>query len=153
MWLAGSRAQAQKLWRMGLVALWHVGSSQTRDRTRVPCIGRRILKHCTTREVLHVLLNRSNYQHSTETTCVNIADDFHVKSNGQHQILILLDPSVHLMQQLTPSFLRCFLTWFLRLYTLLVFLLPHCPLCLCLLSLILLFFTTSTCWSVLRCSS
>ena len=35
---------------MGLVALRHVGSSQTRARTRVPCIGRRILNHCATRE-------------------------------------------------------------------------------------------------------
>ena len=30
---------AQQLWRTGLVALQHVGSSQTRARTRVPCIG------------------------------------------------------------------------------------------------------------------
>ena len=45
----GSGAQAQQLWRAGLVAPWHVGSSRTRDRTRVPCIGRRILNHCTTR--------------------------------------------------------------------------------------------------------
>ena len=36
---------------MGLVALQHVGSSQTRARTRVPCIGKEILNHCTTREV------------------------------------------------------------------------------------------------------
>ena len=36
---------------MGLVALWHVGSSWTRARTHVPCISRRILNHCTTREV------------------------------------------------------------------------------------------------------
>ena len=27
-----------------------MGSSQTRDRTRVPGIGRRILNHCVTRE-------------------------------------------------------------------------------------------------------
>ena len=31
---------------MGLVALRHVGSSRTRDRNRVPCIGRRILIIC-----------------------------------------------------------------------------------------------------------
>ena len=49
-WLTGSRAQAQQLWHTGLVALRHVGSSWTRDLTRVPCIGRRILNHCTTRE-------------------------------------------------------------------------------------------------------
>ena len=35
----------------GLVALRHVGSSQARDRTHVPCIGRQILYHCATREV------------------------------------------------------------------------------------------------------
>ena len=45
LWLVGSRAQAQQLWRMGLVALRYVGSSQTRTRTRVPCIGRRIPNH------------------------------------------------------------------------------------------------------------
>ena len=43
--------QAQQFWRTGLVALRHAGSSRTRDRTCVPCIGRRILNHCTTREV------------------------------------------------------------------------------------------------------
>ena len=36
---------------MGLVAPRHVGSSRTRDGTCVPCIGRRILNHCATREV------------------------------------------------------------------------------------------------------
>ena len=43
--LAGSRAQGQQLWRTGLVAPRHVGSSPTRAQTRVPCIGRRILYH------------------------------------------------------------------------------------------------------------
>ena len=38
---------------MGLVAPRHVGSSQTRARTRVPCIGRWILNHCATREALN----------------------------------------------------------------------------------------------------
>ena len=47
-------AQAQQLWRTGLVAPWHVGSSQTRARTRVPCIGRQILNHCATREAPHM---------------------------------------------------------------------------------------------------
>ena len=36
---------------MGLVALRHVGSSPTRYRTHVPCIGRQILNHWTTRGV------------------------------------------------------------------------------------------------------
>ena len=43
-------AQAQQLWPTGPVAPRHVGSSQTRARTRVPCIGRQILNHCATRE-------------------------------------------------------------------------------------------------------
>ena len=51
LWLVGSRAEAQLLWRTGLVAPQLVGSSQTRARTRVPCIGRQILNHCATREV------------------------------------------------------------------------------------------------------
>ena len=55
LWLVGSRAQAQQLWRPGLVALRHVGSSQTRARTCVPGIGRQILNHCTTREALLTL--------------------------------------------------------------------------------------------------
>ena len=38
------------LWLTGLVAPRHAGSSQTRARTRVPCIGRQILNHCATRE-------------------------------------------------------------------------------------------------------
>ena len=36
---------------MGLVAPRHVGYYWTRARTRAPCIGRRILIHCATREV------------------------------------------------------------------------------------------------------
>ena len=43
-------AQAQQLWLTGLVAPQHVGSSQTRARTRVLCTGRQILNHCATRE-------------------------------------------------------------------------------------------------------
>ena len=53
LWLEASRAQAQQLWHTGLVAPQHVGSSQTRARTYVSCIGRRILNHCVTREALH----------------------------------------------------------------------------------------------------
>ena len=60
LWLAGSRAQAQQLWHTGLVAPRHVGSSQARDRTHVLCIGRRILNHCATREVLNTQILHSN---------------------------------------------------------------------------------------------
>ena len=45
LWHTGSRTQAQSLWRTGLVALQHAGSSWTRDQTRVPRIGRQILNH------------------------------------------------------------------------------------------------------------
>ena len=41
--------------RAGAVAPRHVGSSWTRDRTCVPCIGRRILNHCATRAVPQAL--------------------------------------------------------------------------------------------------
>ena len=50
----------------GLVAPRHVGSSRTRARTHVPCIGRPILNHCATREALNgnfhcrILYNFSN---------------------------------------------------------------------------------------------
>ena len=53
----GSRAQAQQLWLTGLVAPRHVGSSQTRARTRVPCTGRQTLNHCATREALGLSFN------------------------------------------------------------------------------------------------
>ena len=47
---------------MGLVAPWHVGSSRTRARTRVPCIGRWILNHCAIREALDDSLKRRQRQ-------------------------------------------------------------------------------------------
>ena len=43
-------AQAEQLWLTGPAAPRHVGSSQTRARTRVPCIGRQTLSHRATRE-------------------------------------------------------------------------------------------------------
>ena len=49
---AGSRVQAQKLRCTGLVTPQHVGSIQTGDQTHVPCTGRWILNHWTTREVV-----------------------------------------------------------------------------------------------------
>ena len=56
-------AQTQQLWLTGPVAPRHVGSSQTRARTRVPCIGRQTLNHCATREVpnLHFLMKYDIY--------------------------------------------------------------------------------------------
>ena len=50
----------QQLQLMGSVAPQHVGSSQTRNQTRVPCNGRQILIRCTTREVhLETTLKKS----------------------------------------------------------------------------------------------
>ena len=45
------QALERRLSSTGLVAPRHVGSSRTRARARVPCIGRQILNHCATREV------------------------------------------------------------------------------------------------------
>ena len=44
------------MWLTGLILRWHVGSSRTRDPTCVSCIGGWILIHCTTREVLEIIL-------------------------------------------------------------------------------------------------
>ena len=49
LWHVDSRACA--VWCTGLVALRHMESSWTRDQMHVPCIGRQILYHWTTREV------------------------------------------------------------------------------------------------------
>ena len=73
LWLTGFRAQAQQLWLSGLVAPWHVGSSRTRDRTCVPCIGRQILNHCTTREALYCPLLRTYYEAIIMKTSVTLA--------------------------------------------------------------------------------
>ena len=51
--VAEHRLQTRRLSNCGsraLAAPWHVGSSQTGARTRVPCIGRQSLNHCATRE-------------------------------------------------------------------------------------------------------
>ena len=51
--VAGHRLQTRRLSSCGSRARFaprHVGSSQTRARTQVPCIGRQILNHCATRE-------------------------------------------------------------------------------------------------------
>ena len=49
-------AQAQQLWLTGPAAPRHAGSSQTRARTRDPCIGRQTRNHCATREALHFIV-------------------------------------------------------------------------------------------------
>ena len=63
LWSTGSGALAQNLWCTGLVAPRHVGSSRTRNGTRVPFIGRCILHHWTTREVLFFIFFFSAWRH------------------------------------------------------------------------------------------
>ena len=65
-------AQAQQLWLTGLVAPRHVGSSQTRARTRVPCISRRILNHCTTWEAQNTAILRDFNIILLDFDCSNI---------------------------------------------------------------------------------
>ena len=48
---------AQELWHTASAALQHVGSSQTRNRTYVPCTGRQTPNHWTTRKVLSYLIS------------------------------------------------------------------------------------------------
>ena len=55
-------AQAQQLWLTGLVAPRHVGSSETRARTRVPRIVRQILNHCASREAPLLLFLSSHLE-------------------------------------------------------------------------------------------
>ena len=50
---SSSRVQVQQLWCTGLAAPWSERSSQTRDWTCVPCIGRWILNHWTNRGPCH----------------------------------------------------------------------------------------------------
>ena len=54
--VAEHRLQTRRLSSCGSWAhlLRDVGSSQTRARTRVPCIGRQTLNHCATREAQQV---------------------------------------------------------------------------------------------------
>ncbi|XP_049561328.1 methionine-R-sulfoxide reductase B2, mitochondrial isoform X1 [Orcinus orca] len=53
----GSGRAGSAAWLTGLAAPWHVGSSRTGARTRVPCIGRRTLNHCATREARDGVFN------------------------------------------------------------------------------------------------
>ena len=68
--VAEHRLQMRRLSSCGArasVAPWHVGSSQTRARTHVPCISRQILNHCATREApVHWFLNVKSTLYSWE---------------------------------------------------------------------------------------
>ena len=68
----GSRAPVVVWHAAGLVAPRHVGSSRTRARTRVPCIGRQILNHCATRGALMICFHLFKFINS----CVYLGDTF-----------------------------------------------------------------------------
>lgn len=52
---------AQKLRHTGLVALWHVEPSRTRDQALDSCVGREIIYQWTTRGVLDLILIKNIY--------------------------------------------------------------------------------------------
>ena len=59
LWSAGATAVLT-----GSVAPWHVGSSQARDQTHVPCPGRQSLNEWTPRDVLgHLIFLSSKSKH------------------------------------------------------------------------------------------
>ena len=72
------------MWHTGLVALWHVESSRTRDRTRVPCIGRRIHNHYATREApgSPSLLKTSSFRYSVLFIYLFIHSFIHLAALG-----------------------------------------------------------------------
>ena len=76
----GSRALEHRLSSCSaqawLVAPWHVGSSRTRARTCVPCIGRRIFNHCATREVpgIAILIPFKNFSFAFTTSLTGARD-------------------------------------------------------------------------------
>ena len=51
LWFRGLVVPWPVRWWTGLVLLWQVRSSRTENQTGVPCIGRRILNHWTTRVI------------------------------------------------------------------------------------------------------
>ena len=58
---------------MGSAAPWHVGSSQTRARTRVPCIGGQTLNHCSTREALSLYSWSPGLTYASRESILNLS--------------------------------------------------------------------------------
>ena len=92
--------QAQQLWLTGPVAPRHVGSSQTRARTRVPCIGRQTPNHCATREALiYFLTNQSTQKHCLPAWCSPQEDAEHVEG-------MLLVPKELLIREMRLAYFK-----------------------------------------------
>ena len=83
----------QQLRHTGLVALKHAGSSSTRDRTHVPCTGRWILNHWTTREVPQLLLFMSCHSGSCLYHQYSINVAIFVITNVIIHLIIITDTS------------------------------------------------------------
>ena len=91
----GSRACVQEMRGIGLVAPWHVESSRTRDRTHVPCTGRQILIHCTTREAHRSLSVQCS---SVTPSCPTLYNPMDCSTPGlpvHHQLPELTQTHVH----------------------------------------------------------
>ena len=58
-----SRGSVNQLRHTALVALWHVGSSQTRIRTCVSCIDKKVLYHWATKEAPKLAISEENVLH------------------------------------------------------------------------------------------
>ena len=96
----GSRRAGSVVVAPGPVAPQHVGSSQTRARTRVPCIGRLTLNHCATREALHRFLIK-NFSNVTEQGLVGLR---HKKPNSDRVLIQYISTAI--LSPFSLSFLQ-----------------------------------------------
>ena len=98
LWLPGSRAQAQQLWRTDLEAPWHAGSSWIRDQTHVSCIGRWILYHWATREAPQTGFMSGNSRLPLEAglcpSCLHLPRAWHVTQSQLMLVSISFSSSI-----------------------------------------------------------
>ena len=106
--------KAQQLWHMGLGALYHVESSWTRDWTRVSCIGRQILIHCSTRGVPFLPSSIMFFRCLETLFCFPSVSGLSLISLKVHPLLLLniMVPCPHTCPR-PPSFpILCSLPWY-----------------------------------------
>jgi len=70
--LSSGACRLQELWCIGLVAPCRGESSRAKDRIRVPCTGRRILNHWTTRVILFLVFLRNLLHTVLHSDCTNL---------------------------------------------------------------------------------
>ena len=69
----GSRVhRLQQLWHTGLAAPQHMESPWSRDQTHVPCIGRQILIHWSTKEFQFCLMNAQVFLNFTDLVAFQV---------------------------------------------------------------------------------